>query len=222
MPFCTTCGAQLTDGSQQCPSCSAGTPAFLENGSHNEEEVLIWSRKIPLITNTILIRDTFLAFMGAMFLVTLILFFITGDFSMFVMFLVISLGLFGLCLIIMLVLQVTTGGGLETQFGIGPGGVVHHAGRTTRVLNRGSTAGSAVLGSAGGTGAGFIAMSQEDNLLAWEDVRYVRVYTKLRFIELRSKWLISPVVLYCTEENFSAVLRVVNRFVPKTASVRIK
>lgn len=140
---------------------------------------------------------------------------------MYFMFLVVSLGIFALCLIIMLVLQIATGGGLETQFGIGPGGVAHHAGKTTRALDRGSTAGSAVLGSMGGSGAGLIAISQENNQLTWKDVRYVRVYSKLRFIELRSKYLISPVVLYCTDENYSAVLDRVKKFIPKTASLKI-
>jgi len=220
MPFCTTCGARLPDGSYECPSCSAISPAAGNSGTGTDGDILVWSRKIPLITNTILIRDTFLAFMGAMFLVTTILFLLTGDFSLYFMFLIISLGIFVLCLIIMLVLQVVTGGGLETQFGIGPGGVSHHAGRTTRALDRGSTAGSVVLGSMGGTGAGLIAMSQEDNMLAWEDVRYVRVYTRLRFIELRSKYLISPVVLYCTEENFPVVLDMVKQHIPKTAYMK--
>ena len=128
---------------------------------------------------------------------------------MLTLFLIIGAGLSVLFLIIMLVLQIVTGGGLDTEFFISDEGVAHKAGGTTRALDRVSAVGSAVLGSLSGTGAGLLAMSQENNVLVWEDVRYVSVYRSVRSMVFRSKYLISPVVLYCTEENFPVVLALV-------------
>ena len=55
-------------------------------------------------------------------------------------------------------------------------------------------------------------MSQENTLLRWEDVRYISVYRSMRSMVFRSKFLISPVVLYCSEENFPAILAMVKKY----------
>ena len=90
-----------------------------------------------------------------------------GDWEIMTLFLIVGAALAVLMLIIMLVLQVATGGGLETEFFISNEGVAHKAGSTTRALNRISTGGSAALGSTAGSGAGLIAVSQENNVLLW-------------------------------------------------------
>ncbi|MDP2797403.1 MAG: hypothetical protein Q8N94_07840 [Methanoregula sp.] len=123
-----------------------------------------------------------------------------------------------LMFIIMLVLQIATGGGLETEFFISSEGVAHKAGSTTKTLDRFSTGGSVVPGSMSGTVAGLLAMSQENNVLAWEEVRYVSVYRSVRSIVFRSKYLISPVVLYCTDQNFSGILAMVKKYAPALAT----
>ena len=66
----------------------------------------------------------------------------------------------------------------------------------------------------GGTGAGLLAMSQEFNTLEWTDVRYITVFPRVRSVVFRSRYLISPVVLYCTEENFPAVLAMAKKNAP--------
>ena len=134
------------------------------------------------------------------------------------LFLIVGAALAVLMLIIMLVLQVATGGGLETEFFIGNGGVAHKAGTTTRVHNRISTGGSAAVGSAAGSGAGLIAVSQENNVLLWGDVRYIAVYLRVLSVVIRSKWLINPVVLYCTKDNFPVVLSLVKKYTPPVAA----
>ena len=64
-------------------------------------------------------------------------------------------------------------------------------------------------------------MSQENNVLAWEEVRYVSVYRSVRSIVFRSKYLISPVVLYCTDKNLSEILAMVNKYAPAIATARL-
>jgi len=71
------------------------------------------------------------------------------------------------------------------------------------------------------SGAGLLAMSQENNVLAWEEVRYVSVYRSVRSIVFRSKYLISPVVLYCTDKNLSEILAMVNKYAPAIATARL-
>lgn len=78
--------------------------------------------------------------------------------------------------------------------------------------------GSVVSSSVSGTGAGLIAMSQENNVLLLNDERQVSVYRSVPSIVFRSKYLISPVVLYRTEENFPVVLAMANKYAPLVAT----
>lgn len=183
-------------------------------------EFLAWQRKIPLITNPYLVLQCIALPLLAPLPIALILVAVTGgDWEIMTLFLIVGAALAVLMLIIMLVLQVATGGGLETEFFIGNGGVAHKAGTTTRVLNRISTiGGSAALGSAAGSGAGLIAVSQENNVLLWGDVWYIAVYPRVLSVVIRSKWLINPVVLYCTKDNFPLVLSLVKKYAPPVAA----
>jgi len=218
--LCETCGTELTKGQRFCSSCGAATapPAAHDIPAKTrtlagKPEFIQWKRKIPLITNPYLVLQCIFIPSGiaiAMgFFLSII---IGGEWALLSMFLILGAGLSVLMLLIMLVLQLVTGGGLDTEFFISNEGIAHKAGSTTRALNRASTGGSAVLGSLSGTGAGLLAMSQENTLLRWEDVRYISVYRSMRSLVFRSKFLISPVVLYCSEENFPAILALVKKY----------
>jgi hypothetical protein len=214
--FCTSCGAVLT------PLHPVPPTGARDGGEENSETLVTWSRKIPLITNPWLVLQGIFIPLGIGVVCGIFFSLITGgEWAMLILFLVLGAGLAALFLLIMLVLQIVTGGGLETEFFISDEGVAHKAGSTTRALDRASAGGSAVLGSMSGTGAGLIAMSQENNLLAWEEVRYVSVYRSVRSIVFRSKYLISPVVLYCTEENFPAIIALVKKYAPAIATAHI-
>lgn len=228
MITCEACGNQLPDGTMFCTACGARLDAPPVGSSRDPAapagaapEGLTWLRKIPLITNPYLVLQC----IGIPFLIALVmggfLSLITGAIEMLEMFLLIGAGLAILMLIIMVVLQLVTGGGLETEFFISNEGVAHKAGKTTRSLDRASTVGSVVLGSMGGTGAGLIAMSQEFNILSWQDVRYISVYPAVRSLVFRSQYLIGPVVLYCTEENFIAVQAMAKKFAPGIAAAKL-
>ena len=205
--FCTFCGAVLTPPR---PHSGTGAPKAREE---KQGKLVTWSRKIPLITNPWLVLQCIFIPFGIAIVMGSFLSLITGGkWDMLILFLILGSGLSVLFLVVMLVLQVVTGGGLETEFFISNEGVAHKAGSTTKALDRVSTGGSVVLGSMSGTGAGLLAMSQENNVLAWEEVRYVSVYRSVRSIVFRSKYLISPVVLYCTDENFPAILAMVKKY----------
>jgi hypothetical protein len=174
-------------------------------------DLLSWERKIPLITNPYLVIQCIAVPSGIGVVLGLIFWLITSAQDMLLMFVVLGGFLALVFLLVMLVLQVVTGGGLLTTFFISSEGIAYRAGSTTGSLNRAATAGSVLLGSMGGTGAGLLAMSQECNMLEWKDVRYISVYPSVRSLVFRSPLLISPVVLYCTEENFSRVVEMARK-----------
>lgn len=222
MPRCEACGSEVPAGTRYCTSCGAvlagPLPAPADDPKSLFREYLLWNRKIPLITNPYLVLQCLLIPTGIGVLIGIFIAVIAEDLWVITGFTLLGLALGILFLLIMLVLQLLTGGGLETEFFISDRGVAHSAGKTTRALNRVSAGGSAVLGSAGGTGAGLIAMSQEENMLRWKDVRYIAVYPRTKSMVFRSRYLISPVVLYCTDENFDAVRAMAKRYAPAVAA----
>jgi hypothetical protein len=230
MVQCEACGRDVPEGNAFCTFCGAVlTPSPLCSGNRVPEApvekpagLVTWNRKIPLITNPWLVLQCICIPLGIGIVFGSLFSIITGgEWDMLILFLILGAGLAVLMLIVMLVLQIVTRGGLETEFFISNEGVAHKAGRSTRALDRVSAGGSAVLGSMSGTGAGLLAMSQENNVLAWEEVRYVSVYRSVRSIVFRSKYLISPVVLYCTDENFPEILAMVKKYAPAIATARL-
>lgn len=230
MLTCYACGKDIPDGNKFCTSCGAvlsPTPPYSGTGApeglaEKPEGLVTWSRKIPLITNPWLVLQCIFIPLGIGIVMGSFLSIITGgEWDLLILMLILGAGLSVLMLVIMLVLQIVTRGGFETEFFISDEGVSHKAGSSTRTLDRVSAGGSVVLGSMSGSGAGLLAMSQENNMLAWEEVRYVSVYRSVRSMVFRSKYLISPVVLYCTDENFPQILAMVKKYAPAIATARI-
>ena len=200
------------------PGSTAALPGTGAAVSAELPEALTWQRKIPLITNPWLVLQCIALPLGIGVFLGCLLWLISGQADSFVLFLGIGGFLAILFLIIMLVLQLATGGGLSTDFFISHEGVAHKAGSTTKAIDRVATVGSLLGGSVTGAGAGVLAMSQEFNMLRWADVRYVSVFRSVRSVVFRSKYLISPVVMYCTEENFPVVLAMIKRYAPASTT----
>ena len=177
MTTCEACGNVVPEGNAFCTSCGAALPApapaekpaagIAPGGT--DGDLLSWERKIPLITNPYLVIQCIAIPSGIGFVLGLVFWLITGAQEMLLMFVVLGGFLALVFLLVMLVLQIVTGGGLLTTFFISSEGVAHKAGSMTRSLDRAATAGSVLLGSMGGTGAGLLAMSQECNVLEWKD-----------------------------------------------------
>lgn len=210
--FCTSCGAKLP-----VPD-SAEIPAACAAPGGADADLLTWERKIPLITNPFLVLQCIAIPLGIGVFLGLVFWLITGAREMLLMFVVLGGFLALVFLLVMLILQIVTGGGLLTTFYISSEGVAHKAGSLTGTLNRAATAGSVLMGSAGGTGAGLLARSQECNVLEWNNVRYITVYPSVRSLVFRSPLLMSPVVLYCTEENFTRVIAMAGKYAPAIAT----
>jgi len=183
------------------------------------ENAVAWSRVVPLITNSVVVKDLFLVLFIPAVLAGVLFTLILGDAMMLLLFLAIAAGIFILGLVIMTVLQLGAHGGLTTFFYISDEGVAYKAGKGTEILNRVSTVGSLAMGSAAGTGAGLLAISEEANALFWENIRYITIRTGLKMIVFRSPYLISPIALYCTEENFMVVVEMIRKYAPVSAKI---
>ena len=233
--FCRNCGSKIHDFSTahtQYPNNSSAqenrNPGHKVIEQHyieseevpdteiaiNDKDTLEWSKKIPLITNPYMVFHGFAIPLGVCIALGLLFWLITGAMEMMEIFLVVGVFLAILFNLIILVLQVVTKGGLETTFYITRKGIGHKAGSDSRKLNRVSTIGSILGGSVTGAGAGMLAISQENNYLSWKEVKYIAVYPNIRSLVFRSPLLISPVALYCTEENYVEVLAIVKEFAP--------
>jgi len=222
MPLCQNCGNTVQDEETFCGSCGGKMIMLPEGVAKTPEHALAWSRVVPLITNPVVVKDLFLALFLPAVLAGILLTVITGDTALLLLFLVVAAGIYILGLVIMAVLQLGTKGGLNTFFYISDEGVASKAGKGTEILNRVSTVGSLAMGSAAGTGAGLLAISEEANTLFWENVRYVTIHTRVKMIVLRSPYLISPIALYCTEKNFPVVVEMIRKYAPVSANIATK
>jgi hypothetical protein len=220
---CPECGAENPANNTFCNQCGREVLSVPRGGiGDTVEDTLAWSRVVPLATNPVVIKDLFLVLFVPALLAGILFTIIVGDVAMLLLFLGLAVGLFVLGFVIMTVLQLGTKGGLNTFFYIGSEGVAYKAGKETKILNRVATAGSFAMGSAAGTGSGLLAISEEANTLFWEDVRYVTVNTGMKMILFRSPALISPIPLYCTDENFPAVVGMIRKYAPSSAKITTK
>ena len=183
------------------------------------ENALAWSRVVPLVTNSVVVKDLFLVLFIPAVLAGVLFTIILGDAMMLLLFLAIAAGIFILGMVIMTVLQLGTHGGLTTFFYISDEGVAYEAGKEIKILNRVSTVGSLATGSAAGTGSGLLAISEEANALFWENIRYITIRTGSKMIVFRSPYFISPIALYCTEENFPVVVEMIRKYAPVSAKI---
>jgi hypothetical protein len=219
MQVCQDCGNAMEDGKSFCTSCGTKMTPPSEGMVKTKENALAWSRVVPLITNPVVVKDLFLALFIPAILAGILFTVIIGDAVMLLVFLAIAAGIFILGLVIMTALQLGAKGGLNTFFYISDEGVAYKAGKGTEILNRISTVGFFAMGSAAGTGSGLLAISEEANALFWENIRYITIRTGLMMIVLRSPYLISPIALYCTEENFPVVVEMIRKYAPVYAKI---
>lgn len=66
-------------------------------------------------------------------------------------------------------------------------------------------------------GGGLFATTQERGFLPWNETRSVKAYPSDCLIVLRSATLISPVLLYCTPENYDLDRELVQKNIPVDA-----
>lgn len=201
----------------------AGVPA-----TASSEGSLAWEYRIRLIGNRVIVRDALLLLIicpGVLFLLIGIPYGLSEglvatltDIGPLV--LIAGLIFLILLLVTLVFLQVASGGGLPAVYVVNREGVGFAAGSMARTANTAALAGSLLFRSVGGTGAAILAKSSEQGFIRWDQVRYIRVYPRERFILVRPRWLINPVGLYCTEENFPEVLSMIKYYHPGAGGIQ--
>jgi len=188
----------------------------LTNEGSTGPEELVWSGKMPIATSTIVMKQLILVFLaGIGFVALLILVIDPGAFLAILPPLGGILLLFiALAVLISVVLQAWTRGGLDADFAITRKGIGYRAGKTSRDINTATLAGSVLGGSLPGTGGSLINISREMDFMEWKEIRSVTVYERERGLVFTRKALIFPLALWCTPENFATVLDLVRRYAP--------
>lgn len=207
MPFCRTCGKELSTG-EICPTCGIKG----ETGG----DFLLWTRKAPVISSRPVVTQLILALgIAFLFLVIVLLIadveaglaaapYILGVFVFFVV----------LALLIAAAIQFFSKGGLTTEFAVTPEGIGYRAGKESELINRATLAGTALGGSLAGAGGSMINISREMDFMRWDEVRSITVYPRERSLVFSRKWLIFPFALYCTQENFEKVKALARKYAP--------
>jgi hypothetical protein len=169
-----------------------------------------------VITSTVVIKQLIMA-LGGGFLFVAIILIIADPASAFAILTPLAL-LFGffifLGLVIATVLHLATRGGPEGFFAVTREGVGYRSGKTSKEINTATLVGSAVGGSLSGTGGSLVNISRELDFMDWKEIRSVSVYSRDRTILFYRKVLFSPIILYCTPENFDAVIGYIRQHAP--------
>lgn len=182
--------------------------------------VIVWKKRIPLLTNLFMLKDLALVFGIAGLALLALMLLISGGEDVPQM-----IGVWALCMGIITVLLVISClivmlNRMNLEFEVSRKGVLMSVGKRERRLNTLTTVVGLLAGSAQAAGAGLLAKSREDFFAPWGDVRKVTVYRKRKVIAL-SVGLLTPLRVYCTDENFAAVESAI-RENAKRAIFRIK
>jgi hypothetical protein len=168
--------------------------------------VIAWKKKIPLLTNIFMLKDlaTILVISCGLLLVFLLA--ITGgDMAI--------IPLWAACSAIVVALIVFSSlavflNRMNMEFGVGPEGVLTMVGSKESKMNTAVTIIGILTGNIQATGAGLLARSRETTVASWPEIKKVTVHGNQKVIDLRMG-LLTPMRLYCLDENFAAVERMI-------------
>jgi hypothetical protein len=97
---------------------------------------------------------------------------------------------------------------MNMEFGVGPEGVLMAVGSKERKMNSAVTIIGVLTGNIQVAGAGLMAGSRETIVASWPEIKKVTVYGNQKVIALKMG-LLTPMRLYCLDENFAAVERMI-------------
>lgn len=164
--------------------------------------VITWKKKIPLLTNVFMLKDIAMILIIACGLMLVFLLAISGgDMGILLLWAVCSAIVAALIVFSMLVVFLNR---MNMEFGVGPEGVLMAVGSKESKMNSAVTIIGVLTGNLQVTGAGLMAKSRETIVASWPEIKKVTVYGNQKVIEVRMG-LLTPMRLYCLDENFAAV-----------------
>jgi hypothetical protein len=190
----------------------------MSKGFNREEsgEEIVWEEQIPLFSNMVVIKQLAMVIIIPAFLVMFLL--IVLDPKMipeaFLVF-VLLLGIFAiLSVIVMGMIQAATRGGLFAEFRLDDKGIYYKTGKNSRSLNRITMMGGIMAGSPALLGGSMINISRESESISWDNVKKITAYDSQLTVVAYRKSLVSPIGLFCTDENYEEVLEFIASRLP--------
>ena len=238
MTRCPSCNLPVKKGATFWPSCGkavaqSGTPSVMElpgklGTSHevpDKQNALVWTNRIRFLDRIILRGMIWILplSVGIFALLLIVLIPLTGgDLQEMVgglgFLLLLTLGILTLLILVSAVLlHLMTGGGYEATFAVTGEGIGFFGGEKMKKVNEALVIGSLLTASPGPAGAALVNYGSDRNFIAWKDIRSMKVLEKDRYILIRPRWLVNPIPLYCTAENFPQVLALIRHYRPDLA-----
>ncbi|MDD4126555.1 MAG: hypothetical protein PHV39_02570 [Methanomicrobium sp.] len=183
-----------------------------------------WDKQIPLFSNYVVLKQLAMAISFSAFLVMLLL--IILDPEMFIeafkVFLILIVIFVVLAIIAMAMIQGFTRGGLLATFSLDEKGMYYNAGKNSKSLNRLTALGGIMAGSPALLGGSMINISRESESMGWGEIKKITAYDSQKTIVAYRKSLISPIGLFCTDENYEDVKEYIKNHLPKGVSLKRK
>jgi hypothetical protein len=175
-------------------------------------EGVSWEIRFPLLTNRYFLWDFAKAVAATEAILFVIFGVITRD-------LVQTFQMIGISTAILVPLMVLAclllGNGYNATFYVGTKGIAYGSGSTEQKWNRAAFILGLFAGKPGVAGAGALGMSGESGSYTWKELQFITVDEPRRVISLHNNWRTLN-RLYCTPENFAAVMAEFEKRLPKS------
>jgi hypothetical protein len=232
--WCVRCGMEVEPGTRFCPQCGDPVPAEAsgaaaatgvvsprsaadqaEKGQGATGEIF-WEVNVPLLTNRFIMYDLLKVWgfssLGLFLLLAGIAVYDRNWRAFTGMLPLVGLVSAGLLALLILVMLGFFGNRFPMGFRLDPqGALVVSLSRRGRWGNRLALVLGALAGKPGVAGAGLMGMAQETTVVAWDEVRRLKVHAPTRVISLMDSWHV-VIRLYCTPQNYEAVLKAVEKW----------
>lgn len=192
--------------------------------SEEFREKITWEKQIPLFSNYVVIKQLAAVILIPAFLIMVFLVILEPGmiFDAFMIFLLLAAILGVLALISMAMIQVATRGGLLAVFTLDHSGMYYDAGKNSKSLNRLTTIGGILAGSPSILGGSMINISRESEFMSWDEVKGINAYDSQKTVVAFRKSLVSPIGIFCSDENYEYVKDYIKKHLPKGVDLKSK
>jgi hypothetical protein len=174
---------------------------------------ITWDTDIPLVTNGYMLRTMLKVTLGSGVLVgalVSLMLGVQGDWSLIpsilAMFFAAGMGFFAISVLIM---WLVFGNHFRVRFTVGATGVRYESlDRASKVGNRAALVVGLLAGRPGAAGSGLLAMTQENQALAWSGAFRAEFDPGAHRIAFCNRWR-TLMMMYCTAENYEQVRSIV-------------